>query len=184
MTGAPEPGSGDEDDGDGGERENDGSRFDRLPPSPEERRVAGRPTREEVLEWWADRYGVPRETFAEQSFWEKGSGKIWAFAGESPSPVAIEGLGLTFLRTRQEYWKPTTNAVQRFGHTATRNVIELEKGEARAFVAGHDQAIEWDGDWGYLIAAHDIDGLEPLGVGLYLHGELRSQVPKGRRREF
>ena len=23
-----------------------------------------------------------------------------------------------------------------------------------------------------------------LGVGLYLHGELRSQIPKGRRREL
>ena len=183
MSGAPEPDS--EDDGDGDERENDGSRFDRLPPSAEERRVAGRPTREDVLDWWADRYGIPPETFAEQSFWEKGSGKIWAFAGEGHSPIAIEGLGLTFLRVRQEHWKPTSNAVQRFGHAATRNVIELEEGEARAFVAGHDQEIEWDGDWGYLIVAQELASeREPLGVGLYLHGELRSQIPKGRRREF
>jgi hypothetical protein len=32
--------------------------------------------------------------------------------------------------------------------------------------------------------SHDLAGeTEPIGVGLYLHGELRSQVPKGRRRD-
>jgi NOL1/NOP2/fmu family ribosome biogenesis protein len=177
-AGADEPGT-------GGERENDGSRFDRLPPSAEERRVADRPTREAVLDWWADRYGVPRGTLETHSLWEKGSGKIWAFAGESSSPVAIEGLGITLLRTRQEHWKPTTNAVQRFGRHATRNVIEVSEGEAQAFVAGHNQEIEWDGDWGYLIVAHELAGeREPIGVGLYLYGELRSQIPKGRQREL
>lgn len=165
-------------------RENDGSRFDRLPATPAERTVSGRPTREGVLEWWDGRYGVPPGVFDGYTFWEKGSGKLWAFRGEASSPIALEGLGLAFLRTRQEHWKPTTNAVQRFGTCATRNVIELDRPEAKAFVAGHDQAIEWDGDWGYLIVAHDLAGLEPLGVGLYLQGDLRSQVPKGRQREL
>ncbi|PSP82174.1 hypothetical protein BRC78_08810, partial [Halobacteriales archaeon QH_8_68_33] len=42
-----------------------------------------------------------------------------------------------------------------------------------------------DGDWGYLVVTHELAGeREPLGVGLYVHGELRSQVPKGRRRDF
>jgi NOL1/NOP2/fmu family ribosome biogenesis protein len=93
---------------------------------------------------------------------------------------------MTFLRTRQEHWKPTTDAVQRFGREATRNVIVLEADEARAFIAGETREIDrWDGDWGYVIAAHEIAGaVEPIGVGLYLYGELRSQVPKGRRREL
>lgn len=91
---------------------------------------------------------------------------------------------MTFLRTRQEHWKPTTNAVQRFGCEAERNVIELDSEAAMNFVRGEDQKLDWDGDWGYLIASHEIAGeREPLGVGLYLHGELRSVVPKGRRRE-
>jgi NOL1/NOP2/fmu family ribosome biogenesis protein len=164
--------------GDG--RENDGQRFDRLPATPAEREVPGRASREEVLDWWDDRFGVPPETFAEHSFWEKGAGKIWAFAGESPTPTVVEGLGVTFLRTRQEHWKPTTVAVQRFGHHATRNVVDLSGREAKRFAAGEDQEVEWDGDWGYLIATRRVAGERaPLGVGLYLHGELRSVVPKG-----
>ena len=68
------------------------------------------------------------------------------------------------------------------GDTARGQVADAE---ARRFVAGEDQHVDWDGDWGYLIAAHDLAGdVEPLGVGLFIDGELRSQVPKGRRRKL
>ena len=167
-------------------RGNDGSRFDRLPATPADREVEGRAARSEVLSWWDERFAVLPETFADHTFWEKGAGKVWAFAGETPAdgPVTVESLGLPILRTRQEHWKPTTNAAQRFGRAATRNVIELPRERAVRFLAGEDQAVEWDGDWGYLIVAHDLGGREPIGVGLYLHGELRSRVPKSRRRRF
>lgn len=164
---------------------NDGQRFDRLPTTDAERVVEGRATREAVLEWWDERYGIDPERFSEYSFWERGAGKVWAFYGEMDTPIAVEGLGITFLRTRQKHWKPTTDAVQRFGGAATRNVIELDRRAAARFVAGEDQRIEWDGDWGYLVVAHRLAGdREPLGVGLYIDGELRSQIPKGRRRDL
>ena len=165
--------------------DHDGQEFNRLPPTPEDGDLDHRPSREAVLEWWEDRFGVDPAVFEGYSFWEKGKGKIWVFRGEPASPIRVEGLGMTFLRTRGDHWKPTTDAVQRFGGHATENVINLSRPEAEAFVAGHDQDREWDGDWGYLIVAHDLAGeAEPLGVGLYLHGELRSQIPKGRQREL
>ena len=61
---------------------NDGGRFDRLPATAAERAVEGRATRREVIDWWVERFGLDRETFAACSFWEKGAGKIWAFAGD------------------------------------------------------------------------------------------------------
>ncbi|SDZ83120.1 RNA-binding PUA-like domain of methyltransferase RsmF [Haloplanus vescus] len=162
--------------------ENDGQQFDRLPATAEDRNVAGRATRAEVVDWWTDRFGVPAETFEGYTFWEKGAGKVWAFAADLPTPTDVEGLGMTFLRTRQEHWKPTTNAVQRFGSLATRNVIELDDDDAVDFLAGEDVDPEWEGDWGYLVVAHELaGGLEPIGVGLYVHDELRSVIPKGRR---
>lgn len=164
---------------------NDGKRFDRLPATAAERAVEGRATRKAVLQWWKNRYDIPLATFERYSFWEKGAGKIWAFRGDTASPIEIEALGITFLRTRQRHWKPTTDAAQRFGRNATRNILELDRNGARRFVAGEDQHIEWDGDWGYLIVAHELAGArEPLGVGLYVEGELRSQIPKGRRRDL
>ncbi|MUV89141.1 hypothetical protein GJ629_03855 [Halapricum sp. CBA1109] len=163
------------------------TRFDRLPATPADSESDDRPTREGVLEYWSDRFGVDPVTFEGYTFWERGSGKIWAFADafDLDSPVDIEGLGMSFLRTRREHWKPTTDAAQRFGRAADACVIDLSADEAAAFMAGHDQEIPWDGDWGYLIVTHELAGrTEPIGVGLYLHGELRSQIPKGRRREF
>ncbi|MDQ2051916.1 hypothetical protein RBH26_15670 [Natronolimnohabitans sp. A-GB9] len=174
------------DDTDSGLERNDGQRFDRLPPTPDERTVEGRVSREEVLDYFADRFGIPPETFDDHTFWEKGAGKIWIYGGEAPTPLEIEAIGMTCLRTRQEHWKPTTDFVQRFGDHATDCVIDLDREEAQAFAAGEDQALErWEGDWGYLIAAHEVAGeLEALGIGLYVHGELRSMVPKGRQREL
>jgi len=179
---------------------NESYRFDRLPATEADREIpdradtdsedpdradADRPTREGVLRYWEDRFGVDPAVFDGYTFWERGSGKIWALCGEEPTPVDVEGLGMTFLRTRQEYWKPTMAAVQRFGDHATENVLELDRERARTFLAGDEQEIEWDGDWGYLVVTHELAGAtEPLGVGLFTYGTLRSQVPKGRRREL
>jgi len=165
--------------------ENVSDRFDRLPATAEDRRVEGRPTRAAVLEWWEERFGVDPVVFEEYSFWERGNGKIWAFYGEVESPAKIQALGIRLLRARQEFWKPTLEAVQRFGHHAEENCLELTRQQAREFVAGEDQDVEWDGDWGYLIVTHELAGeQEPLGVGLFTYGELESMVPKGRRREL
>jgi len=165
--------------------ENDSSRFDRLPAAPADRVVEGRPARTELLDWFDDRFGIEPAVFADHSLWELGDGKIWVFRGEIPSPAAVEAAGMLAVRTRQEHWKPTLELVQRFGEHADRNCAHLTRDQARTFVAGGDQALDWDGDWGYLIVTHDLAGTTvPLGVGLYVYDELRSMVPKGRRRDL
>jgi NOL1/NOP2/fmu family ribosome biogenesis protein len=166
-------------------QENVGERFDRLPATADGRVVEGRPTRREVLDWFEERFGIEPAVFEPYSFWERGSGKIWAFYGEVESPIEIQGLGMTALRTRQEHWKPTLEAIQRFGDHASNNCIELTEAQATRFFAGEDQELDWEGDWGYLVVTRELAGKqEPLGVGLYVYGELRSMVPKGRQREF
>lgn len=158
------------------------TRFDRVPATGGDEVTPGRVA---ILEWWEDRFGVDRSTFDDHTFWERGRGNIWCVRGDYPDPVSVEGLGMVCLRTRGRHWKPTTNAVQRFGTAATRNVIEVNASEAAHFVAGDAQPVEWDGDWGYLIVATLVAG-DPavLGVGQYIDGELRSVVPKGRRRSL
>ncbi|MFB6253934.1 MAG: hypothetical protein ABEI06_04935 [Halobacteriaceae archaeon] len=166
-------------------RDNKGDQFDQVASHSANKEVKGRPTRPEILDWWETRFEISRSGFGSYSFWEKGKGKIWAFHSEIPSPQPVEALGLPVLRTRQEHWKPTTNAVQRFGHMATKNVLSLSDVKAKRFIQGETQTIDWEGEWGYLIITHSLaDVDEPLGVGLYLYGELRSQIPKNRQRTF
>ena len=154
-------------------------RFDRLPSNPTH---SEGPSRAEVCVYFADRFGIDRSIFDPFTFWERGRGKIWAFRGTAESPVEAEGLGIHLLRTRGTHWKPTTTAVQTFGHHASRNVICLGAPADQKFWQGIDQSLEWDGEWGYLIVAHEVGGTyEPLGVGLYLDGTLRSVVPKARQ---
>lgn len=157
-------------------------RFDRLPPAT---RADETVTREAVVEYFADRFGIPRATWTGYGFWRKGAEKIWAYAGELDGAIRTESLGMAVLRVGGEHWKPTTDGIQRFGTDASRNVIALDAPRARRFLAGQTQEIPWDGDWGYVIVSHRIGGApEPIGVGLYTYGELRSTVPKGRRRSI
>lgn len=162
--------------------ERETQRYDRLPATAVDRTIEDRPTRGEVLDFFDDRFGVPPETFEGHSFWEKGAGSVWVVSGDEPDPIDVEALGLRLLRTGGRHWKPTTDGVQRFGASITRNRIELDHDQARRFVRGEDQAIEWDGDWGYLVATTAMAGESTvLGVGLYTHGELASNIPKARR---
>ena len=164
---------------------NDPQRFERLPATDADRRVEDRPTRAAVLAYFDERFGVPPATFADHTFWEKGAGSVWVAAGDALTPLAVEALGLRLLRTGGRHWKPTTDGVQRFGDAATRNVVAVDREAARRFVRGEDGPVEWDGDWGYLVVATAVAGdPAPLGVGLFIDGTLRSQVPKGRRRSL
>jgi len=75
----------------------------------------------------------------------RGGGKVWIFNGEATDPSEVEAIGMTFLRTRQDHWKPTGRAVSRFGAHATKNVIELDPEQAVTFAAGEDQDLPRSG---------------------------------------
>jgi NOL1/NOP2/fmu family ribosome biogenesis protein len=163
----------------------DPDRYDRLPATGTDGPDGDDPSRESVLEYFDARFGLEPLTFEHHTFWEKGADSVWVVRGREPDLIDVEALGLRLLRTGGRHWKPTTIGVQRFGTAATRNVIPLDGEAARRFVAGEDQPLAWDGDWGYLIAAFELGGEPtPLGVGLYTHGELASNVPKSRRLEL
>lgn len=148
--------------------------------------------REPVVEFWREEFGVPPETFDGYEFYSKGAKRVWAVrrdavdalgGDENLGAIDYESVGLPLMRVGGEHDKPTTDALQRFGGDATRNVAELDAEEAREFVHGETVETEFDEeedgvDLGYVVAKHDG---HVLGCGLYFPGELRSQVPKGRR---
>ncbi len=169
-------------------KENNSSRFDKLPKTEKHRDIDRRPTRKKILKWWKNKFGVNPEVFSKYSFWEKGKGKIWIFRNNQiDSPIEnMESIGILFMRTKRKYWKPTTEAIQKFGRHATKNIIYLELEKASEFISGKNQEIQNKNiDQGYIIVIHrKINQKEPIGVGLYVNEELRSQIPKARQREI
>lgn len=141
--------------------------------------------RQEILAWWAERFGVPEEVFEPYDFFATGKGTIWALRRSERAPGGIKGLryealGMVIMRRRKLGWKPTTNAIQVFGRYAKKNVVELNEAQMRAFVAGEAVRGPFPGiEEGYVIVRYR--GV-PLGCGLYRRGMLISQVPKVRRR--
>jgi NOL1/NOP2/fmu family ribosome biogenesis protein len=89
------------------------------------------------------------------------------------------------LRVRQKFWKPTTNAVQRFGVVASENRVVLSGPDAAKFVQGESVQEEWNVDDGYVIVMKTVAKKpRPIGVGLYTSGVLQSQIPKSRQRSL
>ena len=141
--------------------------------------------REEIIAWWAGRFGVPEEVFEPYELFITGKGTIWALRRSERAPRGVEGLryealGMVIMRKGKLGWKPTTNAIQVLGRYTRKNVVELNEAQMRAFVAGEDVKGPFPGlEEGYVIVSY---GGVPLGCGLYRRGVLRSQVPKVRRR--
>ncbi len=138
------------------------------------------------LEWWQQQFDAPAETLRACSFWQRGRFSIWvAAAGVDPGELApVDGVGIPFLRTGREVWKPTSVAVIEFGLHAKRNVVDLDRDETSCFL--DREVIEFAEDdprrtlpnRGFVIARYH--GL-PVGCGLWRRGTLGSSVPKGRR---
>jgi len=114
-------------------------------------------------------------------------------AGEAEFPQIVRR-GLRIARVFEHSVRPTTNAVQLFGHLVKRNRIELSEHETLLFLAGKTQDIHLpeEGDesvtgvtecvtgvtGGFVVAFHK--GYA-LGIGLLKENKLKSQVPRSRR---
>lgn len=133
--------------------------------------------RDDILEFWNKKFDVPRSVFKDHRFVMKGKNKVWITDGVSPD-LRYESVGLPFLRVNREHPKPTTDALQRFGSYITKNTVDVDRERAKTFVNGGTVEDEYSVDSGY-VAVRYLE--EVLGCGLYFPGEIRSQVPKGRR---
>ncbi len=136
--------------------------------------------RKEITDFWQEKFGVPPKEFSDYTFYMKGKSKVWIHTNkEPPDNYRYESIGLPFLRVGGEHPKPTTDALQIFGEHASKNKVPLDQEQAKKFIQGETINQEFSVDsLGYVIATHQE---KVLGCGLYFPGELRSQVPKGRR---
>ena len=141
--------------------------------------------RKEVLDYLADRFGIPPGTFNSFCLLRKGN-SVW-MVWDTPDLrkalglLNIETAGIPILRKRPPRWKPTTAGVQFFGPQATRNVIDLDGDSVALFLEGRTIYREFDVEPGYVMIRSK--GVA-LGCGFYDKGKLRSQVPREWREQM
>ncbi len=139
----------------------------------------------EILE---ERLGMTRDDFEHCAFFRKTARDLRVVnRGHRPplQPVP-QATGMVFMRAQTRFPKLTTAAAMVFGGKATRNTIDLDAGQIRAYVARQENPLRPDQvrtctGIGYVMVRHR--GVE-FGVGLYLPEKgdrghrLQSMFPK------
>jgi NOL1/NOP2/fmu family ribosome biogenesis protein len=93
---------------------------------------------------------------------------------ENIASFKVQNTGLPILRKMPHHLKPTTAALQRFGHYATRHVVELTPAEMIVLLREQETRVEMSLQPGYVLFR--CEG-HLLGCGIYTPGRLRSLIP-------
>ncbi|MEA3310712.1 MAG: hypothetical protein U9Q76_00650 [candidate division WOR-3 bacterium] len=147
---------------------------------------------ERALSSLEERFGIDPDYFRPYHLFARRN-DVWCCsreAGEVELPQIVRR-GLRIARVFEHSVRPTTNAVQLFGHLVKRNRVDLDERETNRFLAGQTQDIhlpELEGGecvtgvagvtGGFVVAFHK--GFA-LGIGLLKGKKLKSQVPRSRR---
>jgi NOL1/NOP2/fmu family ribosome biogenesis protein len=136
------------------------------------------PQRRAVLSYFEERFGIPLAAFADYRLLERR--KVYALVRDSShlemlASLKVQSVGLPVLRKMPHHLKPTTAALQRFGHQATRHRVELSAPQMQALLRGEELQVHIDVQPGYVILLY---AEYILGCGLYTPGRLRSQIPR------
>lgn len=136
------------------------------------------PRRQEILGYFQVRFGIRVSVFADYHLLERH--KVYVLARQSEhlqqlASLKVHTVGLTVLRKIRNHLKPTTAVLQRFGHLATRNTLELDDDQLAHLLQSRELAMDIDLQPGYVIL---LTAGHILGCGLYTPGRLRSQIPR------
>ncbi|WP_456433014.1 hypothetical protein [Thermosulfuriphilus sp.] len=130
-----------------------------------------------VFGYFEIRFGIPGEVFSPylllataKNYWLlRDTGRL-----EDIKHLKIQTAGLLFARQVSRYLKPTTVALQRFGHLAERSVVALKPSELKALREKREINLEVEVEPGYVILRC---GEDIWGCGLYLPPRLISHLP-------
>lgn len=146
------------------------------------RREAGAragPTAADVLAYLEQRFGLEPGLFADYGLYAASKGRIYLGPKKLVNHPRIATAGLLIGRGGKGI-KPSTNLLQLFGRHVKRNFLDLEKENARAFMAGADVSAGEAGSAtdGYVLVRYL--GF-PLGCGLLQKGQVKNMLPKAKR---
>ncbi len=125
------------------------------------------------------RFGIEVSTFDGYLLFKNNKG--WSLLKESSclaelAPLKISRVGLKAFQRVGAFIKPTTRLIQLFGHKACRGIVDVDGEQLSQLLSEEAFPMDLDLDEGYVILR--LTGGMILGLGLYVHGRLRSQLPK------
>ncbi|RLC22523.1 MAG: hypothetical protein DRH56_08560, partial [Deltaproteobacteria bacterium] len=125
-----------------------------------------------------ERFGIPESVFDDYLLFRRRRG--WQMMRKCDATPRAAGLkiakaGMRAFRKIGAFVKPSTRLIQSFGGLATRARIEIDHHELARLVDGGELLLDLDLDTGYVIL--ELKGSGVLGLGFYINGRLRSQLP-------
>ena len=134
-----------------------------------------------------DRFGISDNVFEDLVFFRSNS-RLVSIVNKDHVPVeghGVEAKGITFLHAQMRFPKLTTAAVFFIGGHASRNLIELSRGQTDAFLSRETISLEDDEiktctSQGYVVVKHEgiVMGLGFLRFPAEGGAELESYFPK------
>ena len=120
------------------------------------------------------RFGISPSAFERYVFFQPNKDGVWIVNRDLQAPVRPDPhvLGMPFFRIDMRFPRPSTNAVLKFGHLATRHRLELEDPEIaaalyrRSLSLDADRVSGFEGN-GYVILFYRG---RPLGLGYFRPG--------------
>jgi len=139
---------------------------------------------EKVLGYFEERFGLRKGLFEPYGLYLASKGRVYLGPKRVPDMPKIATIGLMVARVGDTV-KPSTNLLQAFGNSVTRNAIDLDARQAAAYAKGGDimpgkAQLNSISD-GYVLLRH---AGAPLGCGWLKGGAVRNMLPKAKRLEI
>ena len=125
------------------------------------------------------RFGIPQKIFADYLLFERKKSWFlirWADQMVSASQLKVTRVGLRAFKRVGNFVKPTTRFIQIFGRHATKANLQVNMAELRTLIEGGEIGVDLKLDNGYVILING--GTRVLGLGFYINGKIRSQLPR------
>jgi len=132
-----------------------------------------------LIEYCIERFGMSEKIFEEYQLYEGSKNKIYLIKKIPKIRIKPESAGLCIFRLDKTP-KPTTNFLQLFGNTITKNIFELKGNELIDFCSGNDLNIntkELSIEPGFIAVKYK---RTIVGCAHYNMKILKNQLPKSR----
>lgn len=146
--------------------------------------LAENDSRRAVSTYLLERFGMPPAILDEYYLFERKKG--WFILGKSEQAkngahLKVSKVGLRAFRKVGQFIKPTTRFIQAFGRFATKAVFQMKMSQFKTLILTGEIPVDLALEKGYVILKLEDDVV--LGLGFYIHGTIRSQLPRSEIRE-